>query len=158
ATAHLFEPRRVSSDEAVHELLPPGAMVVELFYRELGLLVPSGNPKAIKSIRDLARQKLRTVNRQPGSGTRIYLDQELGRARLSGKKISGYENVVATHLEVGLRVLRGDADVGLATRTIAQLLGLDFIPLTRERFDAVIRKDRFFSHGIQILLGILGSR
>src|SRR5262245_42659390 len=104
ATAHLFEPRRVSSDEAVHELLPPGAMVVELFYRELGLLVPSGNPKAIKSIRDLARQKLRTVNRQPGSGTRIYLDQELGRVRLNGKKILGYETVVATHLEVGLRV------------------------------------------------------
>jgi putative molybdopterin biosynthesis protein len=158
ATAHLFEPRRARSDEAVRELLPTGAMVVELFYRELGLIVPSGNPKGIKSIRDLTRQKLRIVNRQPGSGTRIYLDQELGRVRLSGKKISGYETVVATHLEVGLRVLRGDADVGLATRTTSQLLGVDFIPLTRERFDAVIPKERFFSRGIQILLGILGSR
>jgi putative molybdopterin biosynthesis protein len=158
ATAHLLEPRRVCSDEAARELLPSGAVVVELFYRELGLVVPPGNPKSIKSIRDLARPKLRIVNRQPGSGTRIYLDQELARVRLSGKKISGYETVVATHLEVGLRVLRGDADVGLATRTTAQLLGLDFISLTRERFDAVIPKERFFSRGIQVLLGTLGSR
>jgi molybdate-binding protein len=37
-------------------------------------------------------------------------------------------------------------------------LGLDFIPLTRERFDAVIPKERFFSPGIQVLLGTVGSR
>ena len=37
-------------------------------------------------------------------------------------------------------------------------LGLDFISLTRERFDAVIPKERFFSRGIQVLLGTLGSR
>jgi putative molybdopterin biosynthesis protein len=159
ATAHLLEPARASSDETgTLGLFPVDAVVVELFYRELGLLVPPGNPKGIKSIRDLARPKLQIINRQNGSGTRIYLDQELAHARLSGKKISGYETVVATHLEVGLRILRGAADVGLATRTTAQLLGLDFISLTRERFDAVIPKKRFFLHGIQVLLGTLGSR
>jgi putative molybdopterin biosynthesis protein len=159
ATAHLLEPSRGSFHEAgARDLLPTGAVVVELFYRELGLVVSPGNPKTIGSIRDLARSKLRIINRQPGSGTRIYLDQELARARLSGKKISGYDNLVATHLEVGMRVLGGAADVGLATRTTAQLLGLDFIPMTRERFDAVIPKERFFSRGIQLLLGTLGSR
>jgi putative molybdopterin biosynthesis protein len=159
ATAHLLEPARASSNETgTLGLFPVDAVVVELFYRELGLLVPPGNPKGIKSIRDLARPKLQIINRQNGSGTRIYLDQELAHARLSGKKISGYETVVATHLEVGLRILRGAADVGLATRTTAQLLGLDFISLTRERFDAVIPKKRFFLHGIQVLLGTLGSR
>jgi putative molybdopterin biosynthesis protein len=158
ATAHLLEPARANSNETALGLFPADAVIVELFYRELGLLVPSGNPKGIKSIRDLARPKLRIINRQPGSGTRIYLDHALVRARLSGRKIAGYETVVATHLEVGLRVLRGDADIGLATRTTAQLLGLDFVPLTRERFDAVILKDRFFSHGIQLLLGTIGSR
>jgi excisionase family DNA binding protein len=158
ATAHLLEPARASSNKTALELFPTDAVIVELFYRELGLLVPPGNPKGIKSIRDLARPKLRIINRQPGSGTRIYFDQELARARLSGKKISGYDTVVSTHLEVGLRMLRGDADVGLATRTTAQLLGLDFISLARERFDAVIPKERFFSRGIQVLLGTLGSR
>jgi len=158
ATAHLLEPARGNANEKEFRLFPADAVIVELFYRELGLLVPPGNPKGIKSIRDLARPKLRIINRQPGSGTRIYLDQELARARLDVKKISGYDTVVSTHLEVGLKVLGGAADIGLATRTTAQLLGLDFISLTRERFDAVIPKERFFSHGIQVLLGTLGSR
>jgi putative molybdopterin biosynthesis protein len=158
ATAHLLEPTRANSNETAFSLIPADAVIVELFYRQLGLLMPSGNPKGIKSIRDLARPKLRIINRQPGSGTRIYLDQELARVRLSGKKISGYDAVVSTHLDVGLKILGGDADVGLATRTTAQLLGLDFISLTRERFDAVILKERFFSRGIQVLLGTVGSR
>ena len=158
ATAHLLEPARGNANEKEFRLFPAHAVIVELFYRDLGLLVPRDNPKGIKSIRDLARPKLRIINRQPGSGTRIYLDQELARARLDVKKISGYDTVVSTHLEVGLKVLGGAADIGLATRTTAQLLGLDFISLTRERFDAVIPKERFFSHGIQVLLGTLGSR
>ena len=159
ATAHLLEPARTGTDDlSVQELLLSGTVVVELFYRELGLLVAAGNPKNIKSFRDLVRPNRRIINRQPGSGTRIYLDQELSLARLDAKKISGYDTVVSTHLEVGLRVLRGAADVGLATRTTAQLLGLDFIPLIRERFDMLVPKDRFFTRGIQVLLGIVGSR
>jgi putative molybdopterin biosynthesis protein len=159
ATAHLLEPARTGADNlAPQELLPSDTVVVELFYRELGMLVAAGNPKSIKSLRDLARPKLRIINRQPGSGTRIYLDQELSRFRLNGKKISGYDSIVSTHLEVGLRVLGGAADVGLATLTTAQLLGLDFIPFIRERFDLLVPKDRFFTRGIQALLGIVGSR
>ena len=159
ATAHLLEPARTGADNlAPQELLPSDTVVVELFYRELGMLVAAENPKSIKSLRDLARPKLRIINRQPGSGTRIYLDQELSRFRLNGKKISGYDSIVSTHLEVGLRVLGGAADVGLATLTTAQLLGLDFIPFIRERFDLLVPKDRFFTRGIQALLGIVGSR
>jgi len=159
ATAHLLEPARTGADNlAPQELLPSDTVVVELFYRELGMLVAAGNPKSIKSLRDLARPKLRIINRQPGSGTRIYLDQELSRFRLNGKKISGYDSIVSTHLEVGLRVLGGAADVGLATLTTAQLLGLDFIPFIRERFDLLVPKDRFFTRGIQALLAIVGSR
>ena len=57
-----------------------------------------------------------------------------------------------------MRVLSGRCDVGLATRTTALLLGLDFVPLVRERFDMVVPKDRFFTTGIQRLLGVVGSR
>lgn len=159
ATAHLLEPARDDAGRhEKHDVIPADAVVVELFYRELGLLVPRGNPKGMKSIRDLARPRLRFINRQSGSGTRIYLDQELARACLNHKKMLGYETEVSTHLEVGLRILQGAADVGLATRTTAQLLGLDFLSLTRERFDLLVRKERFFTYGIQTLLGIVGSR
>lgn len=158
ATAHLLEQGRGAVGKyEERDLIPTEAVVVELFYRELGLLLPRGNPKGIKSVRDLARPKLSFINRQPGSGTRIYLDRELARARLNPRKILGYETEVSTHLEVGLRVLKGEADVGLATRTTAQLLGLDFLSLTRERFDIVVPKERFFTRSIQTLLGIVGS-
>lgn len=159
ATAHLFDAAsNVSGAPACYELTAGSAVVVELFYRELGLVVPRGNPKQIKFVRDLARPKLRFVNRQAGSGTRIYLDQELARARLNPKKILGYETQISTHFEVGWRILKGQADAGLATRTTAQLLGLDFLFLTRERFDMLIRKERFFSPALQMLLSIVGSR
>jgi excisionase family DNA binding protein len=153
ATAHLLEPAR-----AIAGGLTAQFVVVELFYRELGLLLTPGNPKAVKSLGDLAGPAVRLVNRQPGSGTRLYLDQELSRRRLNPKKIRGYDTVVPTHLGVGLAVLRGAADAGLASRTTAHLLGLDFLPLTRERFDLLIAKERFFTPGIQVLLGIVGSR
>jgi excisionase family DNA binding protein len=159
ATAHLLEPARRAADDVVAlQSLPGGAIIVELFYRELGLLVPARNPKRIESLRDLARPSIRMINRQPGSGTRLYLDQELSRRRLNPKKITGYNTAVSTHFGVGLAVLRGAADAGLATRTTARLLGLDFLPLIRERFDVVVAKDRFFTKRIQVLLGIIGSR
>jgi len=158
ATAHLLEPARPGAGgRAAQDLLPSATVVVELFYRELGWVVPKGNPKEIESVRDLARPKLRFINRQPGSGTRIYFDQQLARARMSGKKILGYDETVSTHLDVALRVLSGRCDAGLATRTTAHLLGLDFVPLTRERFDMLVPKDRFFTRGMQSVLGIVGS-
>ena len=158
ATAHLFEPARFHKSKAAAENSAPSeSVIVQLFYRELGLVLPAGNPQGIGSIRDLLRPKLRFINRQAGSGTRLYLDQQLAHARLNPKKISGYGREVSTHLEVGLAVLRGDAHFGLATRTTAQLLGLDFLALTRERFDILVSKQCFFTRRIQALLGIIGS-
>jgi excisionase family DNA binding protein len=159
ATAHLLDPDRCGArGRGGQALLPADTVVVELFYRQLGWLVPKGNPKGIKSVRDLSRTGLRFINRQAGSGTRLFFDQQLAAARLTGKRISGYDDAVSTHLEVGVRILSGRCDAGLATRTTAQLLGLDFVPLTRERFDMIVPKDRFFTPGMQNLLALVGSR
>jgi excisionase family DNA binding protein len=159
ATAHLLDPARpVSGRRAAQESVPNGTVIVQLFYRELGWLVQEGNPLGIESVGDLARSKVRFVNRQVGSGTRIYFDQQLMRARVSGKRIAGYDETVSTHLEVGLRVLSGRCDVGLATRTTAQLLGLEFVPLTRERFDMFVPNDRFLTKPMQNLLSVVASQ
>ena len=100
ATAHLLDPARpVSGRRAAQASVPNGTVIVQLFYRELGWLVQKGNPLGIESVRDLARPKARFVNRQPGSGTRIFLDQQLMRAQVSGKEIIGYDECVSTHLE-----------------------------------------------------------
>ena len=159
AMAHLLEPARNGGKKSsASDFMGADAVIVGLFYRELGLLVAPGNPNSIASMRDLARPRLRFINRQAGSGTRIYLDHQLVQAHLNPKRISGYEITVSTHLEVGLQILQGQADAGLATRTTAQLLGLEFQSLTRERFDLWIPRERFFTEGIQALLGVVGSR
>lgn len=159
ALAHLLDPLTGEYNlPYVREILPFGAVAVLLFYRELGLVVRPGNPLGVQAVADLARPGIRTINRQQGSGTRLYLDQELARLGIDPQQIDGYQSHVATHLEVGLKVLRGEADVGVATRTAARLLGLDYSPLTRERFDMLIAQERFFSRGVQALLDIVGSR
>jgi excisionase family DNA binding protein len=159
ALAHLLDPATGEYNlPHLQKTLPSGAAAVPLFYRELGLVARPGNPLGLRTVPDLARTGLRIINRQQGSGTRLYLDQELSRLGINPTQINGYERVVATHLEVGLRILRGEADAGIATRAAARLVGLDFIPLTRERFDMLIAKERFFSRGVQILLEIVGSR
>ena len=69
-----------------------------------------------------------------------------------------YEQEVCTHFEVGLSVLSGKADIGIASITIADCLGLSFIPITRERFDMVVDQDVFFEKAVQALMDILNDR
>ncbi|MFQ5656628.1 MAG: substrate-binding domain-containing protein [Candidatus Methylomirabilales bacterium] len=159
ALAHLLDPATGEYNlPYLRKILPSGATAVSLFYRELGLVVRPENPLGLRTVADLVRTGLRIINRQKGSGTRAYLDQELSRLGIDPNQIHGYDRHVVTHLEVGLKILRGEADTGLATRSAARLVGLDFTPLTRERFDILIARDHFFSPGVQGLLGIVGSR
>lgn len=159
ATSHILDPASGEYNLAfVKNFLGTKAVVVQLFYRQLGLVAAPGNPMKLRALADLARHKVRMINRQAGSGTRLYLDQALARLKISPRKLNGYAIEVATHVEVGLPVLRGEVDTGLATMTTARMLGLDFIPLARERFDAVIPQARFFSPGVQALLSVVGSR
>lgn len=132
-------------------------VVVTCFHRELGLVVWTGNPRKLASVADLGRRGLRFVNRQAGSGTRTFLDQALVAAGLAPAAVTGYQDAVCTHWGVGLRVLRGEADAGLATRAVANAMSLGFVPLTRERFDLIIPKDAYFRPPVQALLEALRS-
>jgi len=158
ATVHLLDPASGEYNlPFVKNLFGAGALVVQLFYRQLGLIVAPGNPLKLRAIADLARPKVRLINRQAGSGTRLYLDHALARLEIKAQKLNGYESSVSSHIEVGLRILSGEAHAGLATLTTARMLRLDFVPLARERFDLVIPQERFFWPGIQALLNIVGS-
>jgi putative molybdopterin biosynthesis protein len=66
-------------------------VMVNLVYWEQGLMVPSGNPKGIRSLADMTRDGVSFVNRQRGSGTRMLLDYELKRAAIDADAISGYD-------------------------------------------------------------------
>jgi putative molybdopterin biosynthesis protein len=159
ATAHLLDPATGQYNlTVVKNLFGAEAVVVELFQRELGLVVATGNPLKLRALSDLALPRVRMINRQPGSGTRLYLDHALAKLKIAARKLTGYDSVVSTHFEVCLQVLRGKADTGLTTLAAARMLGLDFVPLARERFDAVIPRERFFLPGVQLLLDIVASQ
>jgi putative molybdopterin biosynthesis protein len=132
--------------------------VVNFSRREQGLLLAKGNPKKIRSVADLGKRGLKIVNRSVGTGTRLLFDQELSKAGLKGGNIDGYKTELQRHLDVGLEILAGRADVGPGIRTVAGMLDLDFIPLRWERFDLLITRDRFFDQGIQLFLGLLHEK
>jgi excisionase family DNA binding protein len=132
-------------------------VILNLFYRELGIMTSIKNPLKIKSFEDLAGQGVRIINRQAGSGTRVFLDYRLERLGMKPESLEGYGNEVFTHLEVGLAILSGKADAGLATRSASQILGLHFIPLARESFDMIVGQEDFFKPGIQTIIETVKS-
>ena len=115
--------------------------VITLAEREQGLIVAHGNPKAIRTLHDVARPDVRFVNRQPGSGTRTLLDYHLRQMRLSPRSVQGYTHELSTHTAVADAVARGAADAGLGLRAAAEAFGMEFIPLARERYDLVTLAD-----------------
>ena len=126
---------------------------------EEGLLVKAGNPKGIRGVADLVRTDVMLVNREEGSGARLLLDHELVVAGVRPEQIKGYSQAAASHLEVGRLIAQGQADVGMGVRSIARLLGLDFVPLQEERYDLVIPTQFLTTHpGLSALLDTIVSR
>ena len=133
-------------------------IVVNLVYRDLGLIVNSDNPLYITGIEDLVRSEVKVINRQEGSGTRIFFDIELKKYGITPNRIKGYEREVNTHAEVAMAVLSRSVDVGPAILPAAKVLGLKFIPLTKERYDLVIPKDNFSLKPVTALLEVIRSQ
>ncbi|MBK5241249.1 molybdopterin biosynthesis protein [Clostridium sp.] len=103
-----------------------------------GIMVPKGNPLDIKSLIDIVTKGRRFVNRQRGSGTRLFLDYNLKKLELDPKNICGYEREEFTHIAVAAVIAAGDADCGLGVYSAAKLMGLDFIALGNEDYDFAV--------------------
>lgn len=113
--------------------------VLRLASREQGLIVAKGNPKNISGIKDLTRKDITIVNRQKGAGTRFLLDSFLAAEGIQPAHVNGYENEEWNHLGAAAHISRGTADAAFGIRCAGSQLGLDFIPLTKEQFDLVLR-------------------
>ncbi|MFC1858963.1 molybdopterin biosynthesis protein [Thermodesulfobacteriota bacterium] len=134
-----------------------GVKLVNLTFRDQGLIVSPGNPKGIKGIDDLGREDIAFINRQGGSGTRILLDYRLRQLGIDPAAIKGYENEEFTHMTVAVAVLSGRADAGLGIYAAAKALNMDFIPVVTEQYDLVIPAVHFESENVQILLEIINT-
>lgn len=137
--SHLLDENGEYNIPFVKHLFPDRDVeIITLAHRTQGLILATGNPKGIKRIVDIARANVRFVNRNAGSGTRIWLDAELRRQKLPVEKIHGYENQVKTHSEAAHVIHQNKADVSLGLQAAARQHGLDFIPLFEERYDLVL--------------------
>jgi len=132
--------------------------LINLVFRDQGLIVSPGNPKAIKGIEDLDRNDITFINRQAGSGTRILLDYKLNQLGMEPEKISGYDNEEFTHMSVAVAVLSGSVDVGLGIFAAAKALNLDFIPVVTEQYDLIIPEEYFEWENIRILLETISTK
>ncbi|MBI1793621.1 MAG: helix-turn-helix domain-containing protein [Chloroflexi bacterium] len=140
--SHLLDESGEYNTPTVRRLFPDREMeVVTLANRTQGLMLAGGNPKGLKRIADIARTKIRFVNRNAGSGTRLWLDRELKRLAISSEKINGYDHVVKTHSDAASLIEAGKADVSLGLQAAAHQHHLDFIPLFEERYDLVLPRE-----------------
>jgi molybdate-binding protein/DNA-binding transcriptional regulator YhcF (GntR family) len=140
AGSHLYDEESDSYNIPFVRKVLPGKRIalITLAHRRIGLIVPEGNPKSIKEIEDLPDSGIRFVNRQAGSGTRVWLDVALRKAGISSDRIRGYEEEKMTHSAAAQAVAEDKADVAIGMEASAAYYSLDFIPLTRERYDLVV--------------------
>jgi putative molybdopterin biosynthesis protein len=135
--------------------IPGGGEVVGFASWREGLVVRPGTH--VRGLDDVARQRLRLVNREPGAQARALLDQERLRLRLDPAELPGYDSRAAGHLQVAAAIAGGLADAGVSSEPAALAYGLDFIPLAEERFDLVLPAKHAASREVQGLLKVLTS-
>ncbi|WP_396127964.1 substrate-binding domain-containing protein [Clostridium sp.] len=161
ATAHLWDGNTGEYNLSYIPRLLPGVpcVVVHLVCRMQGFYVAKGNPKNINTWEDLTRSDVLMVNREKGCGVRVLIDEQLRIEQISHNIIKGYENEELSHLAVASTVARGAVDVGVGNEKAAlQVENVDFVPLQKERYDLIVKKEDVNTSAIQAVLEILNSK
>ena len=123
-----------SSQIIAKRLKKEGMQIFPVMKRVQGFMVAKGNPQNINGPKDLLRSKIRFINRQKGSGTRLLLDTILTKEGIDPHRIKGYENEEFTHSAIAMAILAKKVDVGMGVKSVAIENGLDFIQLKDEIF------------------------
>jgi len=123
--------------------LPPGVRLIPGYNRRQGLAYRAGDPAFTGVDGDALLDEIRSdrhrmVNRNPGSGTRILIDQ-----LLDGSKPPGYLHQVKTHNGVSAAIEQRRADWGMTLETVAKAAGLGFHFVANERYDFAVTEDRW---------------
>jgi len=140
----------------IRKYIPEGGVrLVRSVQRSQGLMAAKGNPLGIRGIEDLTR--LRYVNRQKGSGTRILLDYLLKQSGINAEIVTGYEREEITHTAVAAAVASGTADAGMGILSAARIYDLDFIPICEEEYDLLISESAWSMDSVQRLISVLQS-
>lgn len=148
---HFVPGKAATAKPYLLHLRPARDRLVRFVDREQGLIVAHGNPKRVHCLSDVARRKLRFVNRQPGSGTRLLIDAQLAQEGLDPSVLRGYASVEFTHAAVAATIAAGRADAGIGVAAAAAEYDLGFVPLVRERYYFAVRAAALRSSAIVAL-------
>ena len=115
AGCHLFDAETGDFNRSYARALFPGRalMLITLAHRQQGLIVPAGNPRGLEDLAGAVSAGARLVNRNRGSGTRVWLDRLLAGGGVDPVRVAGYEDEVMTHDAAARAVAEGAADVAL---------------------------------------------
>lgn len=137
--------------------LPRDVVVLEWAKREQGLVVAAGNPLGLREIGDLRTRKARVVMRQKEAGSQILFEHLLILAGIAPAALKTLPKPALSENDVGLAIVEGKADAGIAIRAVAQQFKLDFVKLHVERFDLVMRRRDYFEPPAQALFAFVRS-
>ena len=159
AGCHLLDTADGSYNRSfIRKYFPKGGVrLISCVGRQQGLMVARGNPLNIRKFSDIARDGVRYVNRQKGSGTRILTDYLCKREHVDASAIYGYDREELTHTSVAAQIVSGSADAGMGIYSAAKLYDLDFIPICIEEYDLIIPNHAWDTPMVRSLLTILKS-
>lgn len=165
ACIHLYDPETGEYNKPYIEKywLSNRTTILGGYQRELVFVLKPG--LKINNIDELLRKllqgELKLVNRNKGSGTRVYLDHLLKQAakkyNLGIENVKGYENEVYTHMEAAKQVAIGKADTALVLRYAAHLYGLETICVTWETYQCIALNKSLGKQVVNELKEILSS-
>ena len=127
------------------------AVVIAFARREQGILVAPGNPLGLSDMASIATSRARLAQRPAGAGAQLLLLALLARAGIALDDLKLAKPAFPTGPDIAQAIRSGRIDCGIATRSVARSAGLDFLPLTWERFDLVMRQRDYFMKGPQAL-------
>jgi excisionase family DNA binding protein len=131
------------------------AVVIGFARREQGILVAPDNPLGLSDMASIATSRARMAQRPAGAGAQLLLLALLARAAIALDELKLAKPAFPTGPDIAQAIRAGRIDCGIATRSVARSAGLDFLPLTWERFDLVMRQRDYFMKGPQALFDFM---
>src|SRR5260221_8224481 len=145
--------------KALKPLLKPGRhKLIGCSRRMQGLMVRREHAVLIRTFPDVMRHRLRFVNRQTGSGTRMLIDHLMHEHSMIPADLPGYDGLTEqTHVAVALCVASGLADAGVGVEAAALEFGLHFVPLVEENYFLACLKGNLGHTAVQRLCAALAG-
>jgi molybdate-binding protein len=138
--------------KAYRDLLQPGLhKIIGFSVRTQGLITAAGNPKKLDSLAKVVHTQARFVQRSPGTGTRVLLDDLLAQAKLNIQDLNNWPDEEPSHTALAEAIASGRCDVGLGIESTARARGLGFVPLVQEEFHLVCLKSALDTPATQAL-------